>query len=220
MLAVLWSVADTFAGGATVAGCYAAAESENPGRSIQVKLGSTTLLTSVDLDAVFDKIAEKHTDPTLDVAYNAAGRAAMRQALDCIFDAEHFTVSSIWLNEHESELAMRNYTVALFESGSPKDYYTFDHVFTYSSTPYVGFTSPLTGGCFNIAATGFGSNDHVGDLNNNPGNTRCDNVDCDDGCSGGGDALCTCPSSGGCASITGPDNVTGSNGSILKVIYN
>ena len=78
---------------------------------MRVKLGSTTELTSSDLDAVFDKIAELHTDSTLNLSWNTAGKAAIKGALDCIFDAEHATVSAIWTNENESALSVRSYRV-------------------------------------------------------------------------------------------------------------
>lgn len=187
---------------------------------MSVKVGTTTHLTSGDLDAVFDKIAEKRTAPDLDVIFNAAGRAAMRDALDCIFDADHLTLSSIWVNEHESELAMRNYTVVLFESGSPSDYYVYEHDFTNSAKHYAGFTSLTSGGCFNLEVAVFGTNDYYSDLGANPSKTRCGPDDCDESCTGGGDSLCSCPGTGGCDSVTGPDTLTGSNGSIMKGTYN
>ncbi len=160
-LSLISSVARADAG--TIASCYATAESENPGLNIAVRLGTTTQLQSSDLDAVFDKIAELHTDPTLNVVYNTAGRYAMKSAMDCIFDAGHYTVSAIWANENDSQLAVRNYTGVVVENGTPTGELEFELLETAGADTFIRF-QPVQGQweCARAQVTAIGANDFLG----------------------------------------------------------
>ena len=146
----------------TITSCYSTAESENTGLLVTVKLGSTTELSSSDLDAVFDKIAEHHADSTLNLTYNGNGRTAMKSALDCIFDAEHLTVSSIWVNENVSDLSVRGYT-GVYYDGSPTDLRYFAEVVTRSSEEYVKLQGTQgVQDCAELKVASLGNNDRFG----------------------------------------------------------
>jgi hypothetical protein len=208
----------------TVAACYSSAESDNPGLSITAKLGTTTILTSGDLDAVMAKVAEKHLDASLDLTYNSAGRYAIKQALDCIFDAGVASLSGIWVNENEPDLSVRNYTLAVGVNGTPTDWMTFTKTFTRNGAPWIGFGSSTTGDCYNLEFQTYQTYDRIQDIDvppdtpDQPGHTVCQNEDCTDTCEGGGDVDCSCPGDGGCVGVTGP-NPDKSNGAIIKVAY-
>ncbi len=97
-----------------VGACAANAEASHPGLSVDVSVGGALILTgSSDLDAVFDLVAQHHADPSLVLTWNVAARRALRMAMDCIFDGNHLTLSSVWLNQERDELNVRPFTMIL-----------------------------------------------------------------------------------------------------------
>ena len=113
--------------------------------------GHTTLVTS-DLDAAFDKIGELHDEASLTVTYNSAGEDALSEAMECIFDADWATLSSLWLNENDSTLAVRPHTLAEIDSsGTVMATMTLGGVEVHSGTPYIVFNSGGSTGCESAA---------------------------------------------------------------------
>ncbi len=210
------------AGSSTVTSCYSSAETAYSGLSISVKSGSTTLLTSSDLDAVMDKIADNHTDTALNLTYNSDGQNALKYALDCIFDAGHLTLSSVWTNENESGVAMRTYTVVLTDGeGTPLVRYVFDSLDTSGVDTIEFVQSYPTSECgtTSLVVSTLGSNDYWGEFWNSaegPKTTHiCDGQGCDVAC---GTVKDNCPCSQGepgCSKIS--KNAFASNGSIMKL---
>lgn len=111
----------------TIQACYATAEGANTGLSVTVKTGSTTRLTSGDLDAVFDTIAQYHASSNLNLTYNAAGEAALEQALDCIFDAHVGSLSSVVANERFAAIRQRDHTGTFTLDGEFDGNFRFDY---------------------------------------------------------------------------------------------
>ena len=145
-----------------IADCYAGAETVYPGLSVSVKLGSTTVLTSSDLDAVFDKIAEHHDAANLDLGYNADGKNAMKSAMDCIFDAEYLTLSGVVTNERFSDLRVRNYTVTAYDSTpAVTGRFRFEHADATSCVgdPMIFFEEVAGKRAFAITTLAYGTHD-------------------------------------------------------------
>lgn len=185
----------------TIEDCYSAAETANSGLSVTVKLGTVTQLTSSDLDAIFDKIAEKHTAGNLNLTYNAAGESAMEQAMDCIFDAELGTLSSIVTNQRFSALRVRTNTSTILDGGTPDGHMRFD---TYDSSNCQGDPALVfeeNGGprMISFAGLSLGSNDIK--INFTPAHSCIPTSTCEQclgECDEQGNSVCVCSGAGSC----------------------
>jgi hypothetical protein len=223
------STSTAFAG--VIADCYADAESDFSGLSVSVNLGQTTVLTSSSLAAVFDKVAELHTNNTLTLQYNTAGRNAMRQAMSCIFDAEVLTLSAVFVNQTYQQLNVRQSTGRIVNSGnqvlSLLEFNRLD-ASTCSRGPVLRFTetSATQGGhsmSFTVAA--FGSNDYSGAIA--PSTIDPCNEHPDDPCTGeclgecdeGGGETCECHGGIGECSEDMPGEIIVTGGAVFQATY-
>lgn len=114
-LAFLASAA--WAGGEeVVAGCYSDAEAAYTGEIISVYVNQVQVVSnSDDLDEVFEGVAAAASSDVVSIVRNTAGENAMRQAMDCIFDAEMITWSAVRLNQQDNGLAVRDHSFRLVE---------------------------------------------------------------------------------------------------------
>lgn len=198
-----------------IADCYANAEASHSGRSITVSQGQTTVLTSSDLASVFDKVAELHTDPTLSLQYNLAGRNALRDAMSCVFSDSTVTLSAVYLNQTDQNLNVRQDTVRIENSsGQLQSLLEFDRVDMAGCTagPALFFTETSTtqgGHSLSLIVSAYGANDFSGDISlANADQCSKNEIDpCTGSCAGecdeDGNIYCACLSgSGECGEAT------------------
>lgn len=216
LASLLWG-GEAYAGVVTT--CYANAENDNPGLSVEVKLGAVIQYSGADLDTAFDKIAQYHANTSLSVSYNTEGKAALRQAMDCIFDNDHFTLSSVVLNRLDPQLEVRAYDVREFNSSLQLvATYWFSARETIAGGDYMRFNS-ANGDCISFETVALPPNDEDRPLPNPP-TTRCRSHDCEGDCSpdSSGDGSCGCSEDGGCAGVQKPGEITSGNGAIVRVV--
>lgn len=191
----------------------------NTGLSVTVKLGSTTLTTTADLDAAFDTIAHYFANSTLTVTYNTAGRAALRESMDCVFDHGWVTLSTVWLNHNVSDVAVRTYGVlAVNSSNQPLWTGSFDSVDPDGTYTILHFNDS-SGDCLAVYATARATYD----LESNFTSSLKPPISCgsDDDClkckrSG---TSCSCKSAEGSCFYSPIVSTETANGGIVKVTF-
>jgi hypothetical protein len=190
-----------------VATCYSAAESENPGRSISVWLGTSLQLTTSDLDAAFDEIAEHWGASNLNVTYNTPGRAALRGAMDCILDNGWITLSTATLNQRFNDLQVRTYAVTVRNNlgvvTGRMDFKNYGSTCTAPTLQFEEQDGPGIERAFALGTSSFGAHDAEGEVSDVNGPVGCVSVDCDGECIAecdpdSGATVCFCDGAGDC----------------------
>lgn len=102
-----------------MANCYHVARDDNPGLNMTVALGSVEQISTDQVHLFMDAVAEHHADSTVNVAYNSAGRAAIREAMRCIWSLDAITLSSVFLNQEVPDLQIISTTMVREVSGVP-----------------------------------------------------------------------------------------------------
>lgn len=106
----------TVASAEPIADCYTSAVTANPGLEMTVTQGTNTFVTS-NPNAFMTAVAKLHGNPSMSVSYNSAGKAAVQESMQCIWDAKMLTLSSVWLNQNVTDLQLKA-TTAQRISGS------------------------------------------------------------------------------------------------------
>lgn len=150
--------------GSSVAECYSDAESDNAGLSVTVKVSGVTMYSGGDLGNGFDAVAQHHSAAGVSVTYNADGRAALRQAMDCLFDSGYVTLSSAWLQANVEDLEVRNYGVGVFSGSTPVWSGEFNEVDVVSGTSYIRFNGYNVGNCLAVESAALGDHDLQADF--------------------------------------------------------
>lgn len=160
-MVILWG---GVAFGSTIAECYADAESENAGLSVTVKVSGVTMYSGGDLEDGFDAVAQYHSMPGVAATYNADGRAALRQAMDCLFDSGYVTLSSAWLQANVEDLEVRNHGVGVFSGSTPVWTGEFNEVDVISGYSYLRFNGYSVGHCLAVESSALGDHDLQADF--------------------------------------------------------
>lgn len=79
--------------------CYVASENANPGLAFTLEVNGSVFGTTVGLDQVAQFTARFHDNSTMSVTANAAGEAAVKDALNCLLGQNVITLSGFFLNE-------------------------------------------------------------------------------------------------------------------------
>ncbi len=154
-----------------------------------------------------DEIADRHTDTALDLQWNSAGEDAIEDALDCVIGTEKlFTLSSIWINEHEPAVAYRSSTMEVVDGSTVEGTLEFDYLESSGGDWFIRFKG-ITGDwdCGRTQVAAFG-NDYFSLIRSMY--HQCFNKEC------GGDtcvyddtpgvASCECGTPKACSTVWGP----------------
>lgn len=102
-----------------IATCYSTAEAAFPSASMTVHVdGVQTLAATNDLDAVFQAVAAADNASIVAVSRNAAGKNALRHAMDCVFDQGMVTWSAVRLNSEDEQLRVRAHGMEFTSGGT------------------------------------------------------------------------------------------------------
>ncbi|MEO0588830.1 MAG: hypothetical protein AAF078_14475 [Planctomycetota bacterium] len=178
MLVGSWVIASPTAH-AGAASCISSAEAANPGLSVTVSLGGTPQLVATDLNDAFDKIAQLHADPSLDVSFNAAGEQATSDAMDCMFSANEALLSTLWLNDNVSAVAQAPNTVRAKDDATGATLWVgeLSGLVSSPSGAAIRFVSTTSADCMTLSVASFSAWDYHGYLN--PASTSlCTAVTC------------------------------------------
>lgn len=85
--------------------------------SVSGWLNGSNQQTTSTLAPFMQFVAKWHTDPTLNISYNAAGEDAIEEAMACIWADDHITLSSVFLNERFSGVEVVPYTLRQLKTG-------------------------------------------------------------------------------------------------------
>lgn len=167
----LLGLATSAAHAGPLADCYDDAASNNAGLSMTVSDGGANSVTTANVGVFVQAVAQYHTHPNVTVSYNAAGKAAIQEALTCAWDADIVTLSSVWLNQEVADLTLKADSLRLqppVTSANPSIAMDFDEI----GTPCTGGESTTMnfsgeGGSASIAVEASGAHDYkVGSVQN------------------------------------------------------
>jgi hypothetical protein len=150
-LVLALQLSTAFGSTSEIAACYSAAEAAFPSAQMSVYVeGVLTLPTTSDLDAVMQAVAAADNSDDISVTRNIAGKNALRQAMDCIFDTDNITWSAVRLNQQDTQLQVRPHGFELTLSGVT-EYLENVSLDTTSSVVTIAYHRAGVGACRTVA---------------------------------------------------------------------
>lgn len=200
-----------------IGNCYSAAETAYPTMELKGWLNGSLDKTFTKIGPAMQWIAANHTDATVDFTGNSAGISAVKAAMNCVWNNDRITLSSIFVNQTFASFQVNSTTLVLREEegGTAITSYTFAEVrAACNGTGYdmvLAFTDDASSReDINIGVNEFGTDDYAWAVSGGEDDTTWEcvpnvNDPCNASCGSpsgtippGGTPSCTCSGTGYC----------------------